>query len=209
MDVQYSGIHSMNFWHMDNKVKKNTWTDFHLIPNKRPFVVNAEPKFTIIKIPGTNKRIDITDFLTDVPTFGSRTGEWEFIIVHDMWENWVNAYNNLCDYFHGHSVIVELTDEPHMYYSGIVTVGNYSSESEYSIIRIKYELNTYALNDVSYDPNDPSNPSADPFGRFPIKFIANDGKAYHNDYGIDGTSTTYLEGDVLYVYDTFVIGSNP
>jgi len=190
MNVQYNGIHSINIYQDNGHVAKNTWKDFHLIPSARPYIEIPEPVIKIIKIPGTNKRIDITDYLSNSLLFEKVIGDWEFIIVHDSWKNWVESYNALVSYLNGVEAIVSLTDDPEKYYSGILTISNYKPEEEYSTITIHYELSSQIL--------------TNPQGLYPIKFILPNGQSYIEDYGIERRSE-YMEGNIMVLYDLFVL----
>ena len=84
MELDYSGKHSINFYRTINNVtyKRNSWKDFRLIPKQRPKINYPEPRYMIVGIPGTNKRMDYTDYHIGGLVFGPRTGTWEFYLDH-------------------------------------------------------------------------------------------------------------------------------
>lgn len=184
--VVYDGSHSITFWKNRGNIKRNTWKDFHLIPKSRPFISIPEPIISILKIPGTNKRFDITEYLSKSLTFKQQTGEWDFYIVHDLWENWSDAYNTISDFLHGERVILSLDDDPSVYYEGTLTISNYSVGNDYSSISIHYELNYNAV--------------FNPAGFYPIKFILSDGTSYIQDYGLP-IGIQYMENGIPVFYN--------
>ena len=191
MTVQYDGLHSITFYNKDLGGAKHSWRDFHLIPSSRPFIAMPEPKTAIITIPGTNKRIDITEHLAPTLLYEKRTGDWSFIIVHDLWKSWSEAFETIAQFIHGQSITVTLDDDKLYSYTGTLTISNYQPEKEYSTITIHYELD--------YEPSVLSD------GYYPIKFILSNGQAYLNDYGITEGQLHYSNG-ILKLDDLTVIG---
>lgn len=200
MDIRYSGEHSITFYELSienssNVIKKNTWTDFHLIPASRPFVNYASPNVLMVAIPGTSKRFDITDYHAGGLTFGSRSGTWEFYIDHSQYDNWKMAYDAVCDFVHGKELYVSLTDEPLVFYKGILSVNNYVAASDYSKITIQYDLD----HDITIGL----------LSSCPIKFIGENGSPYANDYGLTAGSDYIVDltggGKGVNVYDLIVL----
>lgn len=190
MTIQYNGIHSLTFYTADLSVSKNTWKDFHLIPIKRPFIGIAEPKVNIINIPGTSKRIDITDYITPRLTFSKIEGEWQFIIVHDLWNNWAEAYNEISDFIHGKTLYIVLDDDPLYSYSGILVISEYKVDKEYSTITFHYEVSKESSINIG--------------AKYPVKFILSDGMAYMEDYGLQA-GIPYIEDNNVLVLDYLIL----
>lgn len=118
----------------------NTWADFHLVPSSRPFVIAPNPKVQLISLPRSNKILDLTNALSrDIP-YEAREGDWEFIIDHDKYPNWVESFDKLAKYLNGEDVFIVLEDQPNVLYHGRVYADEYSVESNYSTIRIRYNL---------------------------------------------------------------------
>lgn len=190
MTVVYKGIHSINFKKVNDSSFKNSWKDFHLIPTKRPSINIPQPNTFIVQIPGTNKRIDITDHIDPKLTFGKCEGEWEFKIAHEEWDNWETAFNTITNYINGDDNIIYLSDEPDYYYSGVLTISNYKPEKDYSTIVVHYELSV--------------EPTVGPNGFYPIKFVVSSGQTYLQNYGITA-NTSYMDGNILTLDDLYVI----
>lgn len=199
MDLDYSGEHSINFYGAspDNRVAKNTWRDFHLIPVSRPSIVYPSPNIRIVAIPGTNKRLDITDYHIGGLTFGPRSGTWEFYIDHNQYSNWVNAYNIMVAYFHGKELYAALVDDPMVFYKGIFSVNSYVSGSSYSKVTIQYDLD--------YDM------TIGLLSNYPIKFIGQGDIPYANNYAVKPNTNYVIDlGDnkkELLVYDLSVLST--
>lgn len=124
-------------------IGQNTWTSWHLIPANRPSV--APPAFSpkMVEIPGRDDGpIDISEYLTGAPNFGSRTGSWDFYVDNDH-EKWNSIYQNMLYALHGKQLYCMLDDDRPFYYKGRFTVGQYNADKSNSRIQISYTLEPY------------------------------------------------------------------
>lgn len=144
----YNGDHSLIIG------EKNTWTDWHLIPAKRPSVSMPQIRTKFIEIPGAFGTLDLTELLTGCPVYGDRTGSWEFIMDPDREDmaSWANLYQTIAMYVHGRRRRVVFTDDPEYYYEGRLAVAGLESEDGYTTLTINYELDPYKL--PVHDPFD-------------------------------------------------------
>lgn len=208
MDVVYSGEHSINFYKvtLTSTTKKNTWKDMHLIPTSRPSITYPSPNTRIVVIPGTSKRIDITDMHVGGLTYGPRTGSWEFYIDHDQSYDWRTAYNEVYNFVHGKELFVALDDEPTMFYNGVFSVSGYVAGSNYSTITIQYDLgcDSFIRKEVILGDG-----SVSLLNNCPIRFIGENGSPYAKDYGFT-PETDYIirinsQSKELELYDMTVL----
>lgn len=121
----------------------NTWSNWHLIPSSRPLVSPPPVNEKMIEVPGRNGMLDLTEALTGAPTYGDRTGTWEFYVMHDYWSDWVTCYSTIMNYLHGKRLRVVLEDDPNYYYEGRLSVQNWNSPKDYSKIIIEYKLGPF------------------------------------------------------------------
>ena len=121
----------------------NTWTDWHMVPSSRPVISPPRPKKTIIDIPGSNNRIDLTESLTGDITYENRTGSIEFIVMNEKPMTWYELYNDILNKIHGRRVGFSLEEEPDWYYEGRVEVNDWKSDPEYSRIVIDYDVDPF------------------------------------------------------------------
>ena len=159
MSVFYNGEHQICFW---RKVFKKTifiydderytienpkfsWDDFHLIPLTRPFIAESKPNYSVVQIPNSSKRLNITNNMAGGLTYESRTGEWEFAIDHDQWGDWVVSHHTLEEYFNGSKMLVALNDDPTKIYEGRIILKDYEAEKSYSKIKMAYDLDSGQL----------------------------------------------------------------
>ena len=150
MSFVYNGAHSITFIEaLDSTTNstptayssyKRSWRDFHLIPEKRPSVSPPTPTLNLIDVPGTNKRIDMTDLLPGGLKYGRRTGEWQFILDHYLWDNWHTAKKTIEDALNGKRLYCVLEDDFNTAYRGRFKVTGWQSGPDYSSIAISYEL---------------------------------------------------------------------
>lgn len=150
MSVVYNGAHSITFIEaLDSDTDstptayssyKRSWRDFHLVPEKRPSVNPPSPALKLIDIPGTNRRIDMTDLMPGGLKFGRRQGEWQFILDHDLWDNWHVAKKTIEDAINGKRLYCILEDDFNTAYRGRFRVQGWQSGPNYSSISISYDL---------------------------------------------------------------------
>jgi hypothetical protein len=88
MSVYYDGKHSIDFFRLDGgeRIGKNSWSDFHLIPVKKPIINPKQPASGMLGFPNTNRRIYQPKFLPEKQTYGLRSGEWEFYIDNESFK---------------------------------------------------------------------------------------------------------------------------
>ena len=120
----------------------NTWEDWHLIPSSRPSIAPPTIITKYVDIPGFDGQLDLTDYLTGGPTYGPRTGSFNFIVVNGF-ENWETIRENIMSVLHGKRLKMRLMDDPNYYYEGRFTVGAWESGSNNSAISISYQLDPY------------------------------------------------------------------
>lgn len=122
--------------------EKNTWDDWHLIPNTRPLVNPPSLNEKYVDIPGMNGQYDLTEALLGYPTYGSRTGSWEFIVANDYWD-WATAYSTIMHYLHGKRLRCILEDDRDHYYMGRFKVNQWKSDKNWSNITIDYTIEPF------------------------------------------------------------------
>ena len=96
---------------------KNSYADWHLVPDSRPLVVMPEPKTMMVEVPGANGVLDLSESLTKYPIYGNREGSFNFHVLSG-YENWHVLYNKIATYLHGKVRNVILEDDPDFYYVG-------------------------------------------------------------------------------------------
>lgn len=154
-------IHSLTFF--NGVTKKNTYDDWHLVPESRPLVVPPTPKTKYLDVPGADGQLDLSEALTDHPVFNNRDGEWSFYVLNGFGE-WYDRYSAIMTFLQGRSLKVILNDDPTRYWSGRFYVSKWdSSGSEgYSKITFNYHLNPYKVNCTITKHFSESNPSIEP-----------------------------------------------
>jgi hypothetical protein len=147
MSVFYDGVHSITMY-LDTPINSsgvsgatiiNTWTDLHLIPSSRPILGIPAPNITLVSVPGSNNVLDLSEILTGKILFGRRSGSWEFLIDHDRWNSWLEAYYYISNMLNGKAVGVQLQGDTYIY-KGRLTVKEWKNSASYSGIAIDYDL---------------------------------------------------------------------
>ena len=139
--------------------QKNTWDDWHIVPTSRPTFSPPEVKTNYIEIPGADGVIDISEALMHRPTYKNREGDFEFIVVND-YGVWTERYTEIMEYLHGKSMKMFLEDDPGYYYQGRLSVNEWKSDQNWSLITIHYNVEPYKypkfteVSGWSYSPMD-------------------------------------------------------
>lgn len=132
----YEGEHSLTI------SGKNTWTDWHMAPQSRPFVAEPPIKEEYVDVPGADGSLDYTEVLTGSPRYGMRTGTWTFIIENG-WTPWYEMQSKLLNFLHGKKHQIILDDDPDYYYTGRLTLQTKFDAKDYNQVQIKYNLEPY------------------------------------------------------------------
>lgn len=152
MEFNYDGKHQVSFWKMtylpwesswECDAPRYSWDDLHLIPSAVPTVEIPKPNYSIVSIPGTSLRRDVTEYLPGGMTYSSVSGKWTFIVDHTQWgdeKSWIAVHRGLEDYFDGERFAVELTDDPGVLYSGRVWISDHEAGDNYSTVTIEYDF---------------------------------------------------------------------
>lgn len=156
--------YSINITDEVSEVTKNTWTDWHLVPNERPSIAPPEVKTEYVDIPGMNGSLDYTEALAGETRYGNRIGSWTFIVVNG-YQKWHTLYDELRSFLHGKKLSVSLQEQPNYIYTGRLELDAWKSGEHYSTIGIKYNLEPYKSmkegtvedwrwDDLTFYPND-------------------------------------------------------
>ncbi len=144
MSVYYYGSHSITFTKIvtgtNTRIVKNSWVDFHLIPSTRPYLAIPKINNIFVKLPRSNKVLDLTNSLTKSRIYEGSYGSWEFYLDTDQWNSWAEAIDELEDFFDGSEFEICFNAEPNRTYSGIIFISNYSPEDQYSKIKLDYDI---------------------------------------------------------------------
>lgn len=127
----------------DDKSSINTYDDWYIAPTSRPLFSPPSFDMQIVTIPGRNGLLDVTTALTKFPTFGNRTGSFEFLIHPESLMTWHETYSKVANYLHGQTKKVSLEDDPSYWYEGRFWLNDFKSGDHYSKITIDYSVEPY------------------------------------------------------------------
>lgn len=150
MAIYYYGAHSITFERLRDNVRKNTWTDLHLVPTSKPYIAPAEPKFKYVNLPLSKNVLDLTRSQSSRILYGPSEGTWEFYIDHEN-ENYNedvegSIHKTLVDYFDGSRFSVVLGDDigdSRVTYYGIIKIESFTPENDFNKATLHYSLNLY------------------------------------------------------------------
>lgn len=121
---------------------KNTWDDWHLIPESRPLFNPPSVKYNYVEIPGGDGILDLTTAMTGKPLYNNRSGSWSFI-VQNGFADWAMLYSEIMVYLQGQKMQAILEDDPQYYYEGRFSVNQWKSDPNWSKIVIDYNVSPY------------------------------------------------------------------
>lgn len=129
---------------------KNTWDDWHLVPETQPLVALPAQKTNYIDVPGASGSLDMSEALTGYPIYSNRTGSFNFIVTNNA--GVTQPYHNhkrihqvvedIADYLHGRRMQMILEDDPNYYYEGRFEIEGGIEES-FNKVTINYNLDPY------------------------------------------------------------------
>lgn len=122
---------------------KHTWDDWHLIPASRPTIAQPKIKTQYVEIPGVGSSEDFSELLSGHPVYSNRSGDLEFVVLHDYWNSWEKTRTTIANHLTGRNMQVILEDDPDYYYYGRCSLDEYRSEANYSRIIISYTLKPF------------------------------------------------------------------
>ena len=123
---------------------KNTWDDWHLIPQTRPVFLPPDVKTSYVEVPGADGKMDLTESLTGSILYKNRQGTIQFYVDNGH-EEWDILYAKIMNYLHGQKMNAILEDDPSFYYEGRFSVNNWKSEKYRSEIAIDYDVAPYKI----------------------------------------------------------------
>ena len=142
MYVMYDGVHSIIFEN-DFGERKHTWTDWHLLPLKKPTLALPTASGSFVEIPGMNGSYNVTKYLTGGPTFSDRSGSWEFYMIGTEDGLFDSRIDEIVQFLHGQEMRIILTDDPDYFYEGQITVSDKSTDDKLPKITFTYRAKPF------------------------------------------------------------------
>lgn len=109
-------------------------TDLHLIPETTK-VSPAEPKISLVEIPGGNGSLDLTEALGAGVAYHDRAIKWAFTLYPGT--DWGSKRSEVANALSGKRLKIIIDDDPTWYYDGRISVNAYKSDKLYHQITIE------------------------------------------------------------------------
>lgn len=127
---------------------KNSYTDWHLVPDGAPVIALPEQKTTMIEVPGSTGFLDLSESLTNYPLFKKRSGSIKFHVLNDYGQgthaNRTERYTDISSYLHGKSLYMKLEDDPDWVYNGRFNLKwTMNNDGMWSDVEISYILQPF------------------------------------------------------------------
>lgn len=124
--------------------RRNTWSDWHLIPSVKPTFPMPEFTQNYVEVPGRNGAIDMSDYLTGSPAYQDRQGSFEFYMMDtDVSNDWDARCNAIASFLHGIKLKAILDDDPLYYYEGRFSLANKNTGTPTPKITINFRVGPY------------------------------------------------------------------
>lgn len=154
MQVEYDGAHSVLIGKLvdaasqygvvhpvyDRSKFKDTWEDYHLIPQTRPVIAPPSVQENTVEVPGSNGIVDLSEVLLGHPLYYNRSGSLDFYVDHTYAWTWDEAYDTLLNDIHGFNKNLILKDAMGFYYEGRLSVNSWKSDKLCSSITLDYNF---------------------------------------------------------------------
>jgi phage-related protein len=110
-----------------------------------------EVKTNHVEIPGVSGVLDLSETLTNYPTYNNRSGDLKFHVLND-YKPWQELYHEIANYIHGKITTLKLEDDPDYFYRGRVSVSGWESNNDgtWSDITFSYDLEPYKYYKTAY-----------------------------------------------------------
>lgn len=142
--------HSVYFGNM------NTFSDWHLVPDSRPVIIQPETKVNTVDIPGGQGLLDLSEVLTNYPLYSNRSGSLSFNVLNG-YGDWKDRHQEIANYIHGKNLTMVLEDDPDWYYEGRFKFSWESpNDGTWSKVTIDYDLDPFKYSADIYSTSETS-----------------------------------------------------
>lgn len=119
----------------------NTYETWHLIPKERPFFETPDLEYlNEVQLPFSSISVRNRPRGFNI----KRKASWSFYVMNDYTNyNWATLYSDIQNKLHGKSCLIELEDEPGIYYYGMVKVLPWENGDNWSTVKIEVEAEPF------------------------------------------------------------------
>ena len=109
----------------------------------KPFHVSPpEPELKLVKVPGSNVVLDLTESLAGCVTYGQREVECEFVTVEER-SKWDALQSEIMNAIHGKRLKIVADSDPDYYYIGRIVVGKFVPDKKTATLTITAQVEPY------------------------------------------------------------------
>ena len=120
----------------------HSFTDFDLLPRRKPIIEPPKPKTNTVDIPGADGSLDLSEVLTSSIHYSNRKGTFEYVYTGPR-EGWDVIYHRLLGYLHGKTMRCIIDDDNGGYYEGRWTVKAPQYANDRMYITVEGDLEPY------------------------------------------------------------------
>lgn len=124
---------------------KNTYSDWHLVPDGRPVINPPSLKIVDVDVPGANGTLDLSQALTGYALYNMREGTINFHVLNKKPMGWASLYSTIANFLSGKTLNVYHEDDPNWYYKGKMYIDSWidNNDGTWSDISLGYKFQPY------------------------------------------------------------------
>jgi len=108
---------------------------WRLLLAEKPVIKTPEPDLKLIKVPGSNIILDLTETLSGEVTYGQGEIHCKFLTMEES-ETWPKLLSEIKNAIHGKRMKIVMDNDPDYYYIGRVLVGEFEPEKKIAVLTI-------------------------------------------------------------------------
>lgn len=176
---------------------KHTWRDYGLVVENTIDLGMPEPKTLIVEVPGSSKRLDLSEALTGRCEYKERTISVTLGALEKIGD-WAGKLRAFLNAVHGKKVKVILDSEPEYYLEGRASVKDFKRARSLGKIELEITCDPYKWEHLS---------SAENWIWDTFNFESGIIRDYRN-ISIAGSKTLFIQGSAVPMTPVFIV-SNP
>lgn len=175
---------------------KHTFRDYGLVVGNNDVVGEPAVRTNYVSVPGTSKRIDLTESLTGRVEYESRILKFQFGLKLPIFK-WASYMRSLLLKYHGKKVKVVLDSEPEYYFEGRAEISDYDRSRELGTFTMTVDCDPYKYDRFS---------SAQDWEWDIFSFETGIIRDSYKNIEVKGSHTKWIEGSFKPVVPSFIVG---
>ena len=174
---------------------KHTFRDYGLVVGNNDIVGEPVVRTNYVSVPGTSKRIDLTEALTGRAEYESRALKFQFGLKLPIFK-WASYIRKFLLKYHGKKVKVVLDSEPEYYFEGRAEISDYDRNRELGTFTMTVDCDPYKYDRFS---------SVEEWEWDIFNFETGVIRDSYKNIEVNGSFTKWIEGSFKPVVPIFIV----